>query len=166
MNKTIRWGMSAGVAVLALVLNYGVASAQQKAPDAVKDVPKATTPPKDVVKPGAPAKATAPAKDAVKPPVPKKAAAPVNPCTPLKDEAGCTAVADCAWTKETTVTKGPQAGKKRAAYCHKKPVVKTPAAVKAPAPKAAAPAPAPKAVAPAAPAPAPAPKAPAPAPKN
>ena len=166
MNKTIRWGMSAGVAALALVLNYGVASAQQKAPDAAKDVPKATTPPKDVVKPGAPAKAAAPAKDAVKPPVAKKPAAPVNPCTPLKDEAGCTAAADCAWTKETTVTKGPQAGKKRAAYCHKKPVVKTPAAVKAPAPKAVAPAPAPKAAAPSAPAPAPKAPAPAPAPKN
>lgn len=159
VNNAMKWGMGACAAVLALALNVGGVSAQQKAPDAAKDAAK-TAPAPATKAPAAPA-AKAPAKEA------KKPAAPANPCTALKDETGCTANAECGWTKETTITKGPQAGTKRAAYCHKKPATKAKAA---PAPAAKAPAaPAPAAKAPAAPAPAakaPAPAAPAPAPKN
>jgi hypothetical protein len=167
VNKTIGWGMSACVAALALALNVGVASAQQKAPDP-KDAAKSTTPPAPAVK--------APAAKDVKAPVAKAPATKAPPaCKTLKAEADCVGRKDdCDWIAEAAITKGPNAGKKQAAYCRSLPKKAAPkAAAKAPAAPApaakapAAPAPAAKAPAPAAqPAPAPAAKAPAPAPKN
>ncbi len=146
--KNVRWGMGACVAALALVLTGGVASAQQKAPDAPAkaDVKKATPPKADVKK--AEPVAKAPAKKAE----PKKAP---SACAGI-EETACLGNNECMWVKEV-VTK---AGQKRKAHCQKKPT--PPAAKKADAKKAepakAAPAPAPKAAAPAAPAPAPAKK--------
>ena len=147
--KNIRWGMGACVAALALALGGGVASAQQKAPDAPA---KADTKKVEVPKAAAP---KAPA---------KKAAAP-SACAGVEPEATCLGNTECMWVKEV-VTK---AGQKRKAHCQKKPT--PPAAKKAAtpvAPKAAAPATtAPKAPAPAAPkAAAPAAAPPAPATKN
>lgn len=133
MNKTIRLGLSACVAVVALALNVGFASAQQKAPDAPKaDAKKAVEPAKKTVTPA------------------KKA---TSPCQGLSQDA-CTANAECRWVAETTITKGARKGQKNAAYCQKKPAAPakkaeakkvepkaTAPAAKAPAPKAAAPAP-------------------------
>jgi hypothetical protein len=157
--KRIGWGMSACVAVVALALTGGVASAQQKAPEPPKADAKKAEPPKADAKKAEPA-AKAPAKKA------EPAKKPPSPCAGIEEPA-CLANTECMWVKEV-VTK---AGQKRKAHCQKKPTppaAKKDAAPKAdakkaePAPKAAAPAPAaPKAAAPAAPAPAP--KAPAPA---
>jgi len=130
--KSLGWGMSACVAVLALALTGGVASAQQKAPEPPKADAKKVEP-----APKAPAKKATPAKKAP------------SPCAGIQEQA-CLANADCMWVKET-VTK---TGQKRKAHCQKKP---TPPAAKKAAPKAAAPAAAPAAPAPAAPK-APAPK--------
>ncbi len=154
MNKTIRWGMGACVAALALALNSGVASAQQKAPEApAKTEAKKVEPPKDAAKKVDAVKKAEPAKDA-KAPAAKKPVPAKSACAGI-DEPACGLNAECMWVKEV-VTK---AGQKRKAHCQKKP---TPPKSKAAAP-AAAPA-APKAVAPAAPkAAAPAPAAPAPA---
>ena len=160
MKKNIRWGMGACVAVLSLALGSGVASAQQKAPDA----PAAAD-----VKKAAPPKAAAPAKKAE--PAKKVASA----CAGVDPEATCLGNTECMWVKEVTT----KAGQKRKAHCQKKPTppaakkaaapaapaaTKTTAPAAPAAPKAAAPAvAAPKAAAPVAPA---APAAPAPAPKN
>lgn len=180
VNKTFGWGMSGCVAALALVLNVGVASAQQKAPDApAKDAVKSTTPPAPAVKAPAAKDAKAPAKD-VKAPVAKAPAAKAAAaCKTVKVQADCESrKEDCDWIGEAAITKGPNAGKKQAAYCRSLPKKAAPAKdkaapvkekaaapAKAPAPAAAkapaAPAPAAKAPAPAAqpaPAPAPAPK--------
>ncbi len=137
--KNIRLGMGVCVAALALALGSGVASAQQKAPDA-------------------PAKAAAPKVEAPKAAAPKAAApkaAPkaVSACAGVEPEGTCLGNTECMWVKEV-VTK---LGQKRKAHCQKKP---TPPAVKKAAgtavPKTTAPAtaapkaPAPKAAAPAA----------------
>lgn len=153
VKKNIRWGVSACVAALALALGSGVASAQQKAPDAPAkaDVKKAEPPKADAKK------AEAPKAAPVKKAEPKKAA---SVCAGVEPEATCIGNTECMWVKEVTT----KAGQKRKAHCQKKP---TPPAAKKPAEpkkaepaKAAAPAAAPKAASPAAPA---APKAPAPA---
>jgi hypothetical protein len=107
MTTTIRLGLSACVAVLALALNAGVANAQQKAPDAPKADAKTAVPPA--------AKATTPAKKAP------------SACAGLAD-AACAANTECMWVKETTT----KAGLKRKAHCQKKAV--PPAAKKAAAP--------------------------------
>ena len=150
MKKNVRWGMSACVAVLALALTGGVASAQLKAPDAPAkaDTKKAEPPKADVKKAEpttkAPAKKAEPAKKAP------------SPCAGI-EEAACLANTECMWVKEV-VTK---AGQKRKAHCQKKPTPPQPAAKKGEPAKAAPGAPAPKAAAPAPAAPAPAPKEPA-----
>lgn len=151
MKHNVRWGMSACVAVLALVLTGGVASAQQKAPDApAKADAKKVEPPKADVKKAepttkAPAKKAEPAKKAP------------SACAGVPDETACLGNTECMWVKEVTT----KAGQKRKAHCQKKP---TPPAVKKavePAKTAPAAGAAPKAAAPTAPAPgAPAPKAP------
>ena len=79
MINSPRWGVSIGMAVLALALVGSAADAQQKAPDA---------------KTGAAAPA---AKTAV-----KKVA---SPCAGL-EEAGCKANTLCTWYRETTTKKG------------------------------------------------------------
>ena len=96
-------GVSAFAAVLGLLLSGGVASAQQKAPDA-------------------PAKAPAAKK------VPAKK--PPSPCQGLDQNACSANVAECNWIGEATITKGARKGQKNAAHCQKKPVKK---AEKAPA---------------------------------
>ena len=151
--KNIRLGMGAFVAALALALGSGVASAQQKAPDAPG---KAAAPQVEAPKAAAP-KAAAP-----KVAAPKAATKVASACAGVEPEATCLGNTECMRVKEV-VTK---AGQKRKAHCQKKPT--PPAAKKAAAPaastaaKTATPAvpkaPAPKAAAPAAPA--------APAPKN
>lgn len=128
MMKKLAWGMSACVAVVALALTTGVASAQQKAPEPPKADAKKVEPPKAAAK---------------KEPA-KKAA---SPCAGIEEPA-CLANNECMWVKEV-VTK---AGQKRKAHCQKKP---TPPAAKKTEPAKGAPAPAPAAKAPAAPAPAP-----------
>lgn len=126
MNKTIRWGVSACAAALALALAGGVASAQQKAPDA---------PAKADAKKAAPAAKKADAKKAP------------SACAGIEEPA-CLANTECMWVKEV-VRKN---GVKQKAHCQKKPPAPaakkaaepkkdTPAKAAAPAPKAAAPAP-------------------------
>ncbi|MEZ5852717.1 MAG: hypothetical protein R3D68_18955 [Hyphomicrobiaceae bacterium] len=116
--KKIRWGLTACAAALSLVLVGGVASAQQKAPDA-------------------PAKQAAPAAKKAAPAA-KKATAAKKPkrtpsaCAGITQDA-CAANAECTWFKEVTTKKG----QKRKAHCQKKP--KPPVAKKVGAPKAAAP---------------------------
>ena len=155
VKKNIRWGVSACVAALALALGSGVASAQQKAPDAPAkaDVKKAE-PPKAEAK-----KAEAPKAAPVKKAEPKKAA---SACAGVEPEATCIGNTECMWVKEVTT----KAGQKRKAHCQKKPT--PPAAKKAAEPKKAEPAKAAPAAVPKAAAPAPAaPKAAAPvAPKQ
>lgn len=122
MNKTIRWGVSACAAALALALAGGVASAQQKAPDA---------PAKADAKKAAPAAKKADAKKAP------------SACAGIEEPA-CLANTECMWVKEV-VRKN---GVKQKAHCQKKPPAPAakkaaPAKAAAPAPKAAAPAPKP-----------------------
>jgi hypothetical protein len=135
VTKRTVWGLSAGAAILALALGGGIASAQQ--PATTPAAPKAEAKKVEPVKKAEPAKTTP-----VKKAEPKKSA-----CVGL-DQAACTvAAAECNWIAETAITKGKQAGTKRAAHCAKKPAKKAEPA-KAPA-KAAAPAAPPKAAAPA-----------------
>lgn len=139
VTKSTVWGMSAGAAILALALAGGIANAQQ--PAATPAAPKAEAKKVEPVKKAEPAKTTP-----VKKAEPKKSA-----CVGLDQNACTAAAAECNWIAETAITKGKQAGTKRAAHCAKKPAKKAEPA-KAPA-KAAAPTAPPKA--------APAPKAPA-----
>lgn len=75
--KTVRLGASACVAALALALTCGVASAQQKAPEAKKAEPA------------------------------KKAAAPAKPkCNDLKEEAACGADTTCQWVAASKTKAG------------------------------------------------------------
>jgi hypothetical protein len=133
VTKRTVWGLSAGAAILALALGGGIASAQQPA-----TTPAAPAKKVEPVKKAEPAKTTP-----VKKAEPKKSA-----CVGL-DQAACTGAAvECNWIAETAITKGKQAGTKRAAHCAKKPAKKAePAKAAAPAapPKAAAPAKAPPA---------------------
>ena len=143
--KNIRLGMGACVAALALALGSGVASAQQKAPDAT--APKVEAP-----------KAAAPKAAAPKAAAPKAATKAPSACAGVEPENTCLGNTECMWVKEV-VTK---AGQKRKAHCQKKPTPPVAKKAAAPvAPKAIAPAAAkavaPKAAAPAAPAAAPAP---------
>ena len=132
MNKSIRWGVSACVAALALALAGGVASAQQKAPDApAKADAKKAEPKKAEAKKAAPA---------AKKDVAKKAP---SACAGIEEPA-CLANSECMWVKEV-VRKN---GVKQKAHCQKKPPAPAakkaaPAKAAAPAPKAAAPAPKP-----------------------
>lgn len=149
MIKNVRWGLSACVAAVALALAGGVASAQQKAPEApAKSDAKKVEPPKAAAPKAAAPKKAAPAKKAA------------SPCAGVEPEATCTGNPECMWVKEY-VTK---AGVKHKAHCQKKPT--PPPAKKAAAPKADAKAPAAAPAAGKAPAAAPAPKAPAPTEKK
>jgi hypothetical protein len=141
-NRTV-WGLSAGAVLLALSLAGGIAHAQQPGAPAPAAAPKAEAKKVEPAKKAEAPKAAAPAKKA-----PAKSA-----CVGL-DQNACTAAAvECNWIAETAITKGKQAGTKRAAHCAKKPAKKAEAKKaepKAAAAKAAAPAAPPKA-APAAP---------------
>jgi hypothetical protein len=106
---SVRLGLGAMAAVLALALNFSSAGAQQKAPD-----PAAS-------------KAAPAAKKAA---APKKAAKPKSACAGLAQDV-CTANTACQWIKATKT----KAGKDRKAYCRTAPKKKA-APAKAAAPKA------------------------------